>query len=197
MSQELSRKQLSALLDDELTEFEVRQLLQSETVADSAGQEYCGEFARWQLVKDVLKGQPVAAVPAGFSAQIAQAISNEAHEQKPQWWAGLAKAVVAASVAAATVTVGWEFWQAESGTMGVPVVASSEPTRESSISQAVRRGASAELVGLKPKAGEPALSLPIEFLAPLRQPAEQALEKQPEQQAYSIELTPVQGEGHE
>lgn len=196
MNQELSREQLSALLDEELTEFEVRQLLQRGTVAESAEQEY-GELARWQLVKDVLKGQPVAAVPAGFSAQIAQAISREAHEPKPQWWSGLAKAVVAASVAAATVTVGWEFWQTESGIMGAPVVASSEPARESSISQAVRRGASAELVGLKPKAGEPVLSLPLEFLAPLRQPTEQAPDKQVEQQAYPIELTPLQGEGRE
>lgn len=196
MSQELSREQLSALLDEELTEFEVRQLLRRTTMTGFTGQEY-REFARWQLVKDVLKGQPVAAVPAEFSAQLAQAISNEAREQKPQWWAGLAKVVVAASVAAATVTVGWEFWQAESGGMSAPVVASSEPARESSISQAVRRGASAELVGLKPKAGESALSLPIEFLAPLRQPSEQMLNNESEQKAYSIELTPIQGEGRE
>lgn len=186
MSQNVSREQLSALLDDELSEFEVRQLLQRENAEYQA-------FARWQLVKDVLKGQPVATVPAGFAEQLAQAVSEEKHTPKPQWWSGLAKGMVAASVAAATVTLGWQFWQTDTQIgMDSPVVASAEPVKESPISQAVRLGASTELVSLKPKKSTAEQREPVEFLGPLLRDTEASAKQEEEPLPYIhfIDITP-------
>lgn len=187
MNQNVSREQLSALLDGELSEFELRQLLQQRLTSEYQ------ELARWQLVKDVLKGQTVAAAPADFAGQIAQAVNQEKHDTKPQWWSGLAKSVVAASVAAATVTVGWQFWQADTHTeMGAPVVANAEPIKESPISQAVRRGASTELVGLKAQQPQAEKREPIEFLAPLLRDAEALTQPEAEEmpRIHLIDISP-------
>lgn len=187
MSQNVSREQFSALLDDELSEFEIRQLLRQYSVTE------CQEFARWQLAKDVLKGQPVATVPSNFAEQVAQAVSQEKHETKPQWWSGLAKSMVAASVAAATVTVGWQFWQADTQTdAAAPVMAEVQPIKESPISQAVRRGASTELVGLKLRAPQVERE-PVEFLAPLLREPETVDERSSQQpRVHFIEIAPQQ-----
>src|SRR5699024_8908593 len=188
MSQNVSREQLSALLDEELSEFEVRQLLQQRLTSEYQ------EFARWQLVKDVLKGQPVAAVPAGFAEQITHAVNQEKHDTKLQWWTGLAKSVVAASVAAATVSVGWQFLQADTQSeVGATVAVDVKTIKESPIRQAVRRGASTELVGLKPQ--QPQIKADsVEFLAPLLREAEAPNPEEAEQlpRIHLIDIAPRQ-----
>lgn len=104
MNQDVMREKLSALLDEELTELELRQVLRD------SSDETLDELSRWQLTRDALKGAPIARVPQDFAAQVSAAIAEE-EPHKKQWWSGVARTLVAASVAAATVTVGWQFWQ--------------------------------------------------------------------------------------
>lgn len=196
--QQLSKEQLSALLDEELTEFELRRLLQQEPE-----QQALAAMSRWQLARDVMKGQSVSVAPAGFAEQVALAVSAEKHEAKPQWWSGITKTLVAASVAAATVTVGWQFWQTDAtGQGGAPAVANVEPAKESPISQMVRlgMGSQSELVGLNPSGHKTERQQPpVEFLGPLlREPYTTKEERERAvPQIQMIELVPSrQQEGH-
>jgi|GEM_PF-2911493 len=119
MKQKLNQERLSALLDNELTEFELRQVLR-----DSSDDEL-QVLSRWQLAQDALASKPAAIAPEGFAVQVQAAIGQIPQRGKPQWWSGIAKTMVAASVAAATVTVGWQFWQVEEASVAPATMASS------------------------------------------------------------------------
>lgn len=99
---------LSALMDGESTELELRQLLAA--VDDAA----CERWSRWHLVQNLVQGH--ACLPqqdAAFSARI-QAAIDEVIEEAPvaqrHWLRSLSRVAVAASVALAVVT-GWQVWQ--------------------------------------------------------------------------------------
>lgn len=101
---------LSALMDGESTELELRQLL---VALDDAA---CERWSRWHLVQDVLKGQAcMPQMDASFSARIQMAIA-EAPLAQPQrhWMRSLSRVAVAASVALAVVA-GWQMWQQTGG----------------------------------------------------------------------------------
>ena len=94
-----TRQQLSALFDGELDMDEAR-FLQRRLGHDQA---LAGQWSRWQLAGDVLRGQATAAAPAGFAGRIAAAVAAEAKPVAAQasprryWVPG---AALAASVAA-------------------------------------------------------------------------------------------------
>lgn len=103
MRTEREREGLSSLLDGEASELELRRVLRD--LDDDAA----AQFGRWQLASDILRGQPVAAVPDDFSARLQQALADEA-PRRGNWLGHLTRVAVAAGVAAATVTVGWQYW---------------------------------------------------------------------------------------
>jgi negative regulator of sigma E activity len=97
-----TRLQLSALFDGELALDEAR-FLERRLQHDD---ELAGCVSSWQLAGDILRGQPTAAAPAGFAAQVAAALAAEARQAAPatvarrsrsRWGSG---AALAASVAA-------------------------------------------------------------------------------------------------
>ena len=67
-----TRQQLSALFDGELGLDEAR-FLQRRLQHDG---ELLAGWSRWQLAGDVLRGQAVAAAPAGFADRVAAALAN-------------------------------------------------------------------------------------------------------------------------
>lgn len=82
------RQQLSALVDGDLAPDQAGFLLRR--LGHDA--ELAGRWQRWQLIGDVLRGQPVAALAGGadgFPAQVAAAVSREAPRQpvsrRPRW----------------------------------------------------------------------------------------------------------------
>lgn len=100
------KEALSALLDNEADDLELRRLLQDwdKHAADEQA-DLAASWARFQLVKDVLHGQEVAR--AGSIADRVQAqLVNEAVVSKPRfanWQQNMAKFAIAASVAAVFV----------------------------------------------------------------------------------------------
>ncbi|WP_111657112.1 sigma-E factor negative regulatory protein [Isoalcanivorax indicus] len=106
MSTERERELLSSLLDGETSELETRRILRD---LDDTG---AALWQRWQLAGDVARKQPVAAVPADFNARLSAALNAEGRSRN-HWLGSIARTAVAASVAAATVTVGWQFWGAQ------------------------------------------------------------------------------------
>ncbi len=120
------RQQLSALVDGELA------LDQARFLARRLGHdaELAGRWGRWHLVGDVLRGQPVAALPAGadgFAARVAAALAAAPAPAVPvprsRWRHGLGMAL-AASVAAVALFVARPL----SVDGDVPVVVATEAT---------------------------------------------------------------------
>ena len=108
---------LSALLDNEASELEVRRLLRDMTDSDAA------RLGHWQLARDVMQRHAVAQVPVDFSARIGAALANE--KQPRQWALPLARVAVAASVALATV-VGWQYWDRSAAATGTALASSQQ-----------------------------------------------------------------------
>lgn len=99
---------LSALLDGELSEIELKRLLRD------LDNEQAGRFADWQLARDLLHGQPVAAVPAQFNEHLAAQLHDQQSLPLGQRLGpSLARLAVAASVALAVV-IGWQYQQDDS-----------------------------------------------------------------------------------
>lgn len=101
------RQQLSALVDGDLAPDQARFLLRR--LGHDA--ELAGRWDRWHLVGDVLRGQPVVALPAGadgFAARVSAALVAEpataVPRQRPRWQHGVGMAL-AASVAAIALFV--------------------------------------------------------------------------------------------
>lgn len=113
---------LSALMDGEHTELELRQLLASLDDTPAAS------WARWHLVQDVLQGHAASPhVDMTFCAGISAAIANEPrHSQRAVWGRSLSRVAVAASVALAMVA-GWQVWQLQgaSSIASTPTIAAS------------------------------------------------------------------------
>ncbi|MCH8543467.1 MAG: sigma-E factor negative regulatory protein [Alcanivorax sp.] len=108
MSTERELEILSGLLDGETSELETRRILRD---LDDTG---AASWQRWQLAADVARGQKVAPVPVDFNARLSAALAEQG-PAKGSWLGGVARAAVAASVAAATVTVGWQYWGVQQG----------------------------------------------------------------------------------
>lgn len=172
MNQALNQERLSALLDNELTEFELRQILR-----DSSAEEL-QVLSRWQLAQDAMHGKPVVKAPHDFATQVQAAIGQEPQRKKQQWWSGIAKTMVAASVAAATVTVGWQYWQADDVGAGLAPVNVASPSAQHRFDQGA---ASTELVSQPLSAQKRNVSsndATIELISPLLQPV-QSLQTDP------------------
>lgn len=158
MNSEREREVLSALLDGETSELETRRMLRD---LDQAG---VARWARWQLTSDILKGHDVAAVPAGFSNRLSAALAEE-KVRRTGWIGSVARAAVAASVAAATVTVGWQYWGAQgTGTDTPSAMVASAPMEAP---RATRPFAEAALVGLGGRAQQPAAMQGSQQLSPM------------------------------
>lgn len=112
MTDERMRESLSALMDQEAGELEVRRLLRD------LDDETAASFGRWQLAHDVLHGHRVSMVgQEDFSARVRAALGPQ-QPARAGWTAPLARVAVAASVAAATVA-GWHAFQSDPATATV------------------------------------------------------------------------------
>jgi sigma-E factor negative regulatory protein RseA len=110
MSTEKQSEILSALMDGEVTELEMRRLLLSLDDADH------DRWARWHLVQDVLQGHvstPVA--DQAFCTRVREAIINEPAPGRRALHLSLSRVAVAAAVALAVVG-GWQMWQFQGAT---------------------------------------------------------------------------------
>lgn len=122
MSKGAQQEALSALLDDEASDLEVRRLLRDLDADDEAA------WSRWQMARDLMAGHRVAPVPDGFAARLGAQLGSQA-SARPAWTANLSRMAVAASVAAATV-VGWQYFGAAGdGAAGMPTLAASQESR--------------------------------------------------------------------
>lgn len=103
----LRKESLSALLDGELTEFELRSLLQDREADD----DLLAVWERYCLANTVLQGEPFQRASPGFSQRVAAALETEqphaaqvrgkadvARKASFAWWPATAKLAVAASV---------------------------------------------------------------------------------------------------
>lgn len=161
MNSEREREVLSALLDGETSELETRRMLRDLNQAGTA------QWARWQLTSDILKGHDVAAVPAGFSARLSSALAEE-KVRRTGWIGSVARAAVAASVAAATVTVGWQYWGTQgTGTDAPAAMVASAPVPVEAPRAASRPFAEAALVGLGGRAQQAAPMQGSQQLSPM------------------------------
>lgn len=114
---ERNLEELSALMDGEISELEVRRVLKN----IEQDQVMCQKWARYQLVSSVLKGETRGATQqwqaVDLSARIAQqleteaahtgAIAASAGKVKETWLRPFANVAVAASVSAAVI-LGWQ-----------------------------------------------------------------------------------------
>lgn len=117
---------LSALMDGESTELELRQLLAG---LDDASAE---RWSRWHLVQDVM--QKHATLPqrdTDFCHRIQAAIAAEgaAPLRQRRWVGSLSRVAVAASVALAVVA-GWQLWQAGGNQLGDQQLATAPGTHQ-------------------------------------------------------------------
>lgn len=137
MTAERDKEAFSALMDGEVTDLDLRRLLRD--VDDAQGQ----TWARWHLARSFLHGHESAGVPPDFARQVQQAIQQESQGGRVPGF--LPRALVAASVAAATV-VGWQFYSGWSGQDNVmPVVAEVQDIKSPAAAE-VRPLAEASLV---------------------------------------------------
>ena len=106
-TQVTTKERLSALFDDELSEFENRRLT-SELLTNA---EYKLQWLRYQMIGDVMRGGPGSQVDTGFTDRVMQNIhAEEAYStpvdkvNKPRSWAKpVAGLAMAASVAAVSI----------------------------------------------------------------------------------------------
>ncbi len=101
MTAEREKEAFSGLMDGEVTDLDLRRVLRD------ADQAHGQTWARWHLVRSFLHGHEVAEVPPDFAQRVQQAIQQEPQEGRAPGI--LARTLVAASVAAATV-LGWQFY---------------------------------------------------------------------------------------
>ncbi len=124
-----SLEELSALMDGEASELEVRRVLGN----IEQDQALCQKWARYQLVGSVLRGETQGRAgqwrSVDLSARVAQALEAEpewksASVQKKRFGATLvrpfANVAVAASVSAAVI-LGWQGYQGQTQTVSGPV----------------------------------------------------------------------------
>ncbi|WP_347331981.1 sigma-E factor negative regulatory protein [Marinimicrobium locisalis] len=116
---------LSALVDGEASELEVRRLLKAED------EELKARWDRHQLVGAAMRGELGAVAPAGFADRVSAALENEAvpaPRQRHPWWQRVGQVAVAASVAGA-VLLGVQQYP---GDTQQPAVAETSPVPETS-----------------------------------------------------------------
>jgi len=150
---------LSALMDGEADELEVRRLLNQLEQDD----ELRTTWHRYQLLGAVMRGEPVATVD--LSQGIRQALDGEPMDDLPHSvpaavmvsprWRWLASGAVAASVMLA-VLVGVQWQQTESAAGGVPLAQQAEPVpvAEQQLAQSLSPEQQAELEAAQRKLQE-------------------------------------------
>ena len=115
---EKSREALSALLDDEASELEIRRLLSESETGPESGAGLRETWARYSAVKHVLQGHELAHRELDVSVQVREALHDEAGTKKTakeRFYRPLASLAVAASVAATVVIGGQQLVQLGSG----------------------------------------------------------------------------------
>lgn len=116
---------LSALMDGELSELELRRLLASLDVQEA------GYWSRWHLAQGLMQGRKdVCVVDAGFCARVHAAVTDTPAVPKQQWLHSFTRVAVAASVALALVG-GWQLWQQQAAPLagGAGTVAANHPVQ--------------------------------------------------------------------
>ncbi len=112
MDQSKQAEQLSALMDDELSEFELRRLLRhldSVDGGEQAGADGADTWHRYHLIGAVIRGETLSARSVDIAAHVRQRLADEAplaggvKRRHPAWLKPLAGAAIAASVATLTV----------------------------------------------------------------------------------------------
>lgn len=107
------RELLSALMDGEASEHELRQALKA--VGDDPA--LAGTWARWHVAQSTLRGEALPPVAIDLRAAVAAAIAAEPMPVRAParpWLKPVASMAVAAGVAALTV-VGWQVLRVDSG----------------------------------------------------------------------------------
>lgn len=115
---EKSREALSALLDDEASELEIRRLLSESEMEPGSGAGLRDTWARYSAVKQVLQGHELAYRELDVSVQVREALHDEAGGKKSvreRFYRPLASLAVAASVAATVVIGGQQLVQVGAG----------------------------------------------------------------------------------
>ncbi len=112
MDQSKQAEQLSALMDDELSEFELRRLLRHLDSVDGdeqANADGADTWHRYHLIGAVIRGEALSARGIDIAARVSQRLADEAplaagvKRRHPAWLKPLAGAAIAASVATLTV----------------------------------------------------------------------------------------------
>ncbi len=102
MSSDRNREALSAMLDGEAGELELRRLLRD------MSDEEVSAWSRWQLARDAVRGRAVTKAPEGFSASLRQGLTPQASGELGLM-GHVSRAGVAASVAVAVI-FGWQYF---------------------------------------------------------------------------------------
>lgn len=92
---ESNRESLSALLDNEADELELRRLIK----LTGENRDLAQRWRRYSLVQTLLHGQDVAALSPGFNDRVADAIASEQITADRNWRRSAGKFAIAASVA--------------------------------------------------------------------------------------------------
>lgn len=120
------RELLSALMDGETSEHELRQALK----AAGDDPELVGTWSRWHVAQSVLRGERVQPATIDLRAAVAAAIDGEPAAARPAtertWLKPVAGFAVAATVAMVTV-FGWQMLQDNSGGDAALAAAGGEP----------------------------------------------------------------------
>lgn len=134
MNQDFNSEALSALMDGELSSFELRRLLgtlESTSLTDgkaSSGSQQAvyARWMRWHVAQDALHGQAgTCQADMDFCARVSQAIAAEPAPARRVWRGSAARITVAASVALAVVA-GWQAWQGNEEGKALPVMAKNQ-----------------------------------------------------------------------
>lgn len=131
MSNDFNSEALSALMDDELSSFEVRRLLNklSQSSSDEPHQQtLSAQWMRWHVAQDALHDQAgTCSLNNDFCQRVSEAIASEPMPaiKLNVWRSSATRIAVAASVALAMVG-GWQLWQNDSSNGAVPTVAKNQ-----------------------------------------------------------------------
>ncbi len=119
---------LSALVDGEASELEVRRLLKAED------EELKARWSRYQLAGAAMRRELGAMAPSGFADRISAALENEAVPQVPQrhWWQRIGQVAVAASVAGA-VLIGVQQYPGDTQQTAVATTNAAPEARENDV----------------------------------------------------------------
>lgn len=137
-----SEELLSALMDGQLSELELRRILVDMSKSDEAAKQHLDRWSRMQLASAVLRKEPVFGLSSSFAERVSMAIDKEeahsvavkasaksssGHAKKTGLMQGLSKFAVAASVAGGVILGVQQYPQVDITSSAMPAVADVRP----------------------------------------------------------------------